>query len=213
MFSYPSATQKWSVWFQFFENKKKYDKAILKSFNFRTSLRSVTRQENFPKILLESRPGGFSRRPWRGFWLWWARLAFWLGAYRVPVGNLDCLGDHLGASWQRLGGILDCSGASFGATWAISGCLENVLVWIFYQNGRKLRLSISNGMVHSIFDRFLIDFSCSGTLKIIQIYCENNTFWLLGKFEIRSFLKTILVSSLLHFGSRKSRKWGRGLVF
>ena len=31
------------------------------------------------KILPKSRPGGFSTRLWRFFWLWWARLAFRLG--------------------------------------------------------------------------------------------------------------------------------------
>ena len=75
-----------------------------------------------------------------------------------------------------------------------------------------MRHSILNGIVYSIFNRFLIDFGCPGASKIIKIYYENNTFWLLGNFNIRSLLNTILVPTWLHFGSKKSPKSGLGRV-
>ena len=69
-----------------------------------------------------------------------------------------------------------------------------------------------NGIVHSISNRFLIVFGASVTSKVIKIYYENNTFWLLGKFNISSLLNAILVPTWLHFGSRKSSKSSLGVV-
>ena len=75
-----------------------------------------------------------------------------------------------------------------------------------------MRHSILNGIVYSIFNRFLIDFGCPGASKIIQIYYENSIFWLLGNFNIRSLLNTILVPTWPHFGSKKSIESGLGRV-
>ena len=71
-----------------------------------------------------------------------------------------------------------------------------------------MRHSILNGIVYSIFNRFLIDFGCPGASKIIKIYYENSTFWLLGSFNIRSLLNTILVPTC----SKKSPESGLGRV-
>ena len=65
------------------------------------------------------------RRLWRVFGLWWARLAFWLGAYRVLAGHLGRLGDLLEASWGRLG-------PSWIVSWSILGRLGS--------SGRRLGL-------------------------------------------------------------------------
>ena len=129
---------------------------------------------------------------------------FWalVGAARVPPGCISRsgwaswpawgpLGGVLGAFWERLGGVLGCLGAFLGASLAILGRLWGLWGLIFYQNGTKLRHAILNGIVHSISNRFLIVFGASVTSKIINIYYENSTFWLLGNFNIRSLLNAI----------------------
>ena len=75
-----------------------------------------------------------------------------------------------------------------------------------------MRHSILNGIVYSIFNRFLIDLGCPGASKIIKITYENSTFGLLGNFNIRSLLNTILVPTWPHFGSKRSIESGLGRV-
>ena len=63
------------------------------------------------------------------------------GAPGAPPGN------HLGASWGRLGDVLGSLGASLGSSWAVSGRLGSVLGKILDKNGTQLRHSILNGIV------------------------------------------------------------------